>query len=208
MTRLISADSRRSAPHFASGGAERRMQLARPRRGEIIMPNRMEQAASKAMGAIKTAKATIEGLSGVFKQLTKEHGEVTALLMRVKMSSDVRVRRELFPKIRSELLSHEKGELREVYPAFRQHAELEGIAAEHEKEAGQMERMLDELSAITYEDASWPAKFAKLADAVAHHAKEEENEYFPAANDLFGKDEAERIGARYLRAKAETQRSS
>src|SRR5579884_4353382 len=80
------------------------------------MPTRTEQIASKAMGAMKVAKATVKGLGGVFRKLSQEHGEVTALLMRVKRSSDVEVRRSLFPDIRRELLCHEKAELEVVYP--------------------------------------------------------------------------------------------
>jgi hypothetical protein len=66
------------------------------------------------MGAVKATKAKIKGLTGVFERLSREHGEVMALLLRVKASSHPEVRAELFPKIRAELLSHEKGELLEV----------------------------------------------------------------------------------------------
>jgi hypothetical protein len=167
------------------------------------MPNRMEEAASRVMGAMKTVKATVEGLPGVFKQLTKEHGEVTALLMRVKMTSDTGVRRELFPKIRVELLSHEKGELREVYPVFKQHPELEKMARDHEAEAGQLERLLDALSAMPFEGEAWGARFTDLANAVSHHTREEENEYFVAAAHVIGTDEAERMTIAYRRVKDE-----
>jgi hypothetical protein len=168
----------------------------------------MEEMASKVVGGMKAAKATLEGLSGVFRQLTQEHGEVTALLVRVKMTSDVGVRRELFPTIRSELLAHERGEMREVYPAFRQHPDLEGMARNHEVEAGQLERALDDLSATDYADATWGKKFVELVNLVDRHVKEEESEYFPAANRVLGKDEAERLKGRYLAAKNEILRQS
>jgi len=58
------------------------------------MPNPAEELASKAMGAMKVGKATIEGLTGIFRKLAQEHGEVSALLMRVKSSSDPQVRAE------------------------------------------------------------------------------------------------------------------
>jgi len=167
------------------------------------MPSRMEEVTSKAAGAMKSAKATIEGLSGVFKELAKEHGEVSALLMRVKMTSDEQVRRELFPKIRSELLSHEKGELREVYPIFRQHPELQKFAADHDTEAQELERMLNELSAIPVSDESWGSRFEKLVELVKQHVSEEENDYFPTAERVLGKDESERMDERFLKVKAE-----
>jgi len=149
------------------------------------------------MGAVKAAKATIDNLPGVFKQLTREHGEVTALLLRVKMSSDVKVRRELFPTIREELLAHEKGELAVVYPAFREHEELAGYAEMHEREAGTLERMLQRLSSTAYDDAQWGPTFAELVNTVQRHAKEEEDEFFPVAGRILGKEAAEELKTRY-----------
>ena len=85
------------------------------------MPTRTEQAASKVMGAAKKAKGTLEGLTGVFKTLMEEHGEVSALLLRVKASDDPETRTRLWPTIRRELLAHEKGELAIVYPMYAQY---------------------------------------------------------------------------------------
>jgi hemerythrin-like domain-containing protein len=154
------------------------------------------------MGAAKAAKATLENLSGVFQQLEREHGEVTALLLVVKATSDPAKRKELFPRIRAELLSHEKGELAEVYPAFREHANLANYAEIHEREARTLERTIEKLMAINYDDPNWGATFAELVNAVSHHVKEEEGDFFPAANRELGKDTAERLKERYLTTKA------
>ena len=54
--------------------------------------HRTEKAASKVMGTAKEAKAVLSSVTGVFKELMREHGEVTALLLRVKASSDAEVR--------------------------------------------------------------------------------------------------------------------
>jgi hypothetical protein len=163
----------------------------------------MEEVASKVAGGVKNVKATIEGLSGVFKQLTQEHGELSALLMRVKLSTDINVRRELFPTIRTTLLGHERGEVREVYPAFTQHPDLAPMVQTHQAEAGQIERILDELSATDYGEELWMQRFNDLVTLVNHHVGEEENDYFPAANRVLGKDEAERLKGRYLTTKNE-----
>src|SRR5436190_14465783 len=98
------------------------------------MPNRAEEIASKAMGAAKAAKATVRGLSGVFRHLAREHGEAAALLLRLEMTSSAKVRADVFPAVMSELKAHEAGERRVVYPAFMGHPDLEKIAREHEGE--------------------------------------------------------------------------
>jgi hemerythrin superfamily protein len=165
------------------------------------MLTRTEQIASKAMGAMKAAKATVKGLGGVFRKLSQEHGEVTALLMRVKRSTDVEVRRHLFPDIRRELLAHEKAELQVVYPAFRRHPELVQIADAHQSEASQMEQVINELTITDYADASWGRIFDRLVDLVMHHATEEENQYFPKASRVMGDDEPNVLEKQYLDAK-------
>jgi hemerythrin superfamily protein len=166
------------------------------------MEKRTEKIASDVMGAVKATKGKLQGQTGVFEQLTREHGEVTALLLRLKTSSDPKLRSELFPKIRAELLSHEKGELTVVYPVFRKHTELAGFAEEHESEAGAMEQTINELSAIGFEDEGWGEKFESLLDQVQHHTQEEEDEFFPTASKVLGKAATETMKSPYLEQKS------
>src|SRR5437868_2871676 len=119
-----------------------------PRSKELAMPNSLEKAASKTMGTVKGAKATLKGLSGVFKKLMQEHGEVAALMERVSMSSEDSVRRELYPTIRKELLAHEKGELKAVYPVLGQYAETVDIAETHAREASELEAAIKTLDVL------------------------------------------------------------
>jgi hypothetical protein len=167
------------------------------------MPSRIHEVASKVVSSAKGAKARFERMHGVFLLLTKEHGEAHALLMRIASTSDVRVRRDLFPRAFLALVSHEIGEIREVYPAFEKHPQLARMAAVHDREAEPLQRLLNELGAMPYEDAAWGARFAKLVDLVSHHVSEEEREFFPAASRILGKAEAERLQASYLRTKAD-----
>ena len=171
------------------------------------MPNRMDKVASDLMGAAKAARATVEGLSGVFKHLAREHGEVTALLLRAKMTTDPKVRAELFPQIQMELLSHEKGELAEVYPVFRERTELAQFADDHERAAGQLEAHLNAVAELPYDDASWKDRMAALVDLVSRHAKEEETRYFPAAERALGRSAAEQMLTRYEAAKAQAAKA-
>jgi len=155
------------------------------------------------MGTVKAAKAAVEGLSGVFRKLAQEHGEVTALLLRVKHSSDPGVRSTLFATIRKELLAHEKSELKAVYPVLMEHAETQQIATHHNQEAAQLERMIAELAAMDTGDESWQAKFEALTETVQHHATEEEQQFFPQAQRVLGEGVADSLLARYESTKAE-----
>jgi len=165
------------------------------------MPNTTQSAASKAMGAIKDVKATFKGLTGVFKHLMEEHGKVAALLKRVKGSSDVQLRSELYPDIRKELLAHEKGEMAVVYPVLAEFAETEGITAQHNIEARELESAIAAVDALAFDDPSWEPAFTRLAELVEQHVDEEESDFFPKAQSVIGENEAKALLPRFEAAK-------
>lgn len=165
------------------------------------MPNPLERAAAKGMGKVKAIGASLEGLHGVFRKLAEQHGEVSMLLARLRTEEDAEDREDLWDKIRSELVSHERGELQEVYPVLRQHAETKAIADEHDMEAGELEATIDEIDNLDFTSNDWDVKVEELISLVKHHVDEEENKYFPTAQQVIGKDESKRIEERFLSAK-------
>ena len=168
------------------------------------MPNRVEEATSAAMGAIKDVKATVKGLTGVFKHLMEEHGKVSTLITRVKMSSDEEVRARLYPTIRSELLGHETGELMAVYPAMAPFPEVRGIAEEHARDAGELQRQIAEVDRYSYGDAGWGPAFHRLAELVQKHVTAEESDYFPKAHKAMGDDLSKKLLPIFESAKKKT----
>jgi hemerythrin superfamily protein len=169
------------------------------------MTNKLEELASKAVGAAKAAKATFEGLNGVFRHLVREHGEVSALLLRLKASSDPKVRGELWPAIRKELLAHEQGEKREVYPAFRGSSDTQSMADEHDKDAEDLEEAIEELTATAVDSHEWQPTLERLIQLVEEHVRDEEEVYFPIADRVF-KDRSDDMLQRFERAKSEAMR--
>ncbi len=163
------------------------------------MPSRVDEMLSKGMGAVKGVKARFEGLTGVFKTLAEQHGQVTALLLRVKSSADKRA--ELWPKIRIELLSHEKGELREVFPALRDDAQTRPMAEQHDREAGELESQIQRIDALGFDSPNWEPEFNRLVELVKQHVDEEESSIFPKAQEVLGKDRAREMEPRFMAAK-------
>jgi hemerythrin superfamily protein len=155
------------------------------------MPNRMDSILSTGAGKVKAFRARIAGLTGVWRTLAEQHGEVTVLMTRAKGSDEKFT--ELWPTIKRELISHEKAEVREVFPTLRTSPITRAYADHHDAEANQLEyliRTVDELAIGSQERRD---TFQRLIDTVAHHAKEEENEIFPKAQEAFGKEVAERL---------------
>jgi hypothetical protein len=175
------------------------------------MTNRIEKGietiAAGIMGAVKATKGKLVGLTGVFEHLAREHGEVTALLLRLKASSDPELRSTLFPKIRAELLSHEKGELAEVFPVFGRFEPLAPLAERHNADAGKLEALLDALTSIPYTDGLWTRRFGELVASVDRHTMEEENEFFPQASKLLGRETTEKMLPRFEAAKRKAMKS-
>jgi hypothetical protein len=148
------------------------------------MTNPVDQIASKALGAAKAGQALFEGLTGVFRKLAQDHGEVSALLLHLNASTSPDTRSTLFPKIRAELLAHEAGELKIVYPAFRAVPELAAIAAKHDLETSELRDILDELSNTPYDSPDWQSKCNVLVDTVKQHVADEEQHFFPEGEKL------------------------
>jgi len=165
------------------------------------MATALESTGSKLMGAAKDLKATFKGLTGVFKHLMEEHGKVAALLKRVKSSSEVSVRAELYPTIRKELLAHERGEVSVVYAVLARFPETSGIAAQHDREADQLQAAIAAVDALAFDDPSWAPTFERLVTLVEAHVKEEEGDFFPQAQDVIGEDEAKALLPRFEQAK-------
>ncbi|MEI9952278.1 MAG: hemerythrin domain-containing protein [Pseudomonadota bacterium] len=165
------------------------------------MANPIEQIATKAMGTVKAVTAGFKGLRGVFLHLAEEHGEVGAVMKRVNKSSDAQVRREHFPHIRAELLSHEKGELAEVYGVLANYEQLRAVVLEHNNEAHALEKAIADVDAQDFASEEWGLCFARLFALVQAHVEHEENEFFPQAQQLIDEEESKQILKRYETAK-------
>lgn len=162
------------------------------------MANPIDMLLSKGKGKIKAMKARLEGIVGVFKTLTEQHGEVEALLGSVRHDADKR--QDLWPKIRTELLSHERAEVQEVFPVLRAHEPTRSLADQHDAEARELEQLIYQLDATDICSDAWGKLFERLADTVEAHANEEETEIFPIAQCVIGAARAKQLDQSFLAA--------
>lgn len=165
------------------------------------MPNSFEKLTSKAAGKAKGAAAALKGLTGVFNLLAQQHAEASALLTRARASTDPEKRRDLWSKIRAELLSHEKGERQVVYPELRRFPETQLIADEHDREAGELEMKIHQVDGADPASDAWAVKLDELIAFLQQHVDEEENEFFPKAIDVLGDEAARDLTPRFMSAK-------
>jgi hypothetical protein len=159
------------------------------------MPNPIERAAAKGVGAAKAAKAHLEGLHGVFSTLARQHGEASLLLSRTASAEGAK-RLELWQQVRAELMAHEQAELEVVYPALAQHPQLHSIVRRHEMDAARLEAAIAEVDAASGTDA-WTGSLDVLRQLVKRHAEEEEEEFFPLASESLDRQTTKSLEERF-----------
>lgn len=170
------------------------------------MPSTIEQLSVKVAGTANAVKAGFDGLRGVFLHLAEEHGEVRAMMKHVTKNGDAQFRREHYAKIRAELLSHERAELAEVYPALAHLDSTRELVQLHDRETTQLESAIRAVDALDPADDAWGLAFERLLALVEQHVTQEETDFFPKAQAAIGDAAAEALRAPYERAKMSAQK--
>jgi hypothetical protein len=165
-----------------------------------VMP-RPTELTGKAIGKAKGIKHGLSGHTGIMRKLAEEHGEVSALLSRCKKAETAADRRELFSKIRLELLAHAKAEQEIFYSRLKEFDATRELAEHGEDEHHEMEDMIDRLYTMGYEGDDWAELFEELDSSVRDHVKEEESEMFDGAEQVLTRNELEALATMYIAAK-------
>jgi hypothetical protein len=165
------------------------------------MPNPIEKLAAKGAGKAAAVGARAKGLTGVFNKLAEQHHEAAVLLKRAEGVDDPAKREDLWRTIKRELLSHERAELSTVYPALKQDASVQDIPQHHNAEVPELEAAIAAIDAEGFSSLRWKALVGHLRELVTHHAEEEENEFFPRAEEALGKKASEELEERFMAAK-------
>jgi hemerythrin superfamily protein len=145
------------------------------------------------------------GQRDVFDRLIKDHRTVQGLFdqIQMQMEDDPEVARGLFAEVRLQLLAHAHAEDQVVYAAFEEIDELSDFVHEGREEHALVEKLIDELASMLHVDDTWQAKIKVLAEMVAHHVEEEEQDAFPKARRAFGDEAARELGEQFRRAKTD-----
>jgi iron-sulfur cluster repair protein YtfE (RIC family) len=140
--------------------------------------------------------------------LEKDHEAVRKLLKRLDEAKAAAPRKALYEKVRDEILIHSQIEEEIFYPAFRSAAEAKDdmkLFFEAKEEHHIVDVVLDEIAGGDPAGSPYAAKCKVLKDLVEHHAEEEEEEMFPKARKLMGKEALVDIGRRLATRKKELQ---
>ncbi len=139
--------------------------------------------------------------------LTTDHAKVKTLLNDLEATTErgVKVRAELFSKIKGELTVHEIIEEEIFYPALKSHPKAKDIVLEGYEEHHVVDVLMAELEQLDVTDEKWGAKALVMKENIEHHIEEEEGEMFKQARQVFDRGELEDLGARMAARKTSAQ---
>jgi len=136
--------------------------------------------------------------------LKHDHAQLLPLLKELKEITGTR-RQRVLEQVQELLQTHTRVEEEIFYPAFRdaaQNDEDRKMYHEATEEHRTADMALRELSSAS-EDDVFSARAKVLQELVQHHAKEEEEDMFPRARELFPAAELKRLGDE-IRARKQT----
>jgi hemerythrin superfamily protein len=140
--------------------------------------------------------------------LEKDHETVRGLLSQLEETTarGQKKRIELVQKIAQEIRIHAEIEEKIFYPAYKSAAKTSEDAKlffEAHEEHALVDVVLPELEEADPATEVFAAKGKVLKDLIEHHAEEEEDEMFPRARKLLGKERLAELGAQMEELKAE-----
>lgn len=163
--------------------------------------NRDETRAT-TVGAAKKPAAMAASYGAIFATLEREHATANALMTQLARTraddvGQTERRRELFAKIRTELLTHASAEETTFYVRLKARPETSPLIDESIDEHQLMEDLLEELTRLGTDSLIFDSRFQELVASVQHHVDEEENRLFPRAKEVLTSEEIEDLDAAF-----------
>lgn len=137
-------------------------------------------------------------------EIILEHHKPLKELIKIMKDEDATFskKREAFREFAPTLIAHAKPEEKSLYANFKKDNDMKIEGLEGDVEHALADQLCEELKATRSEDL-FMAKVKVLAELVEHHIEEEEEEMFPDFKKNSTKEEREKLGAKYLKLRAE-----
>lgn len=146
-------------------------------------------------------------MANIYDELKKDHQKVLSLLDHLIASEKAppETRQRLVQQIRDDLIPHVRAEEAILYNALRDHDQSKDKVMHGYGEHAEAEALLRSLQVTEAVNVNWAAGARKLREALAHHIKEEEGAIFTAAQRTFSAEEAQQMGAAFVKMKPEVK---
>jgi hemerythrin-like domain-containing protein len=127
--------------------------------------------------------------------LKQDHKEARGLMDQIETADKGdRSAKDLFMQLKHALTLHTQIEEKIFYPALRDHEETSDMIPESLREHEEVDKILAEMTALNPRNDEFMDKLTELRDSVEHHVDEEENEMFPKAEKVLGRERLMEMG--------------
>lgn len=145
----------------------------------------------------------------IFQSIEQDHHIQRQLVEKlVETSGDSEERSSIFEQLKSELAAHADAEERYFYVPLikidktQDHAR-HGIAEHHE-----IDELIEQLETTDTSSPAWLGYAKNLAHKIKHHLEEEEQDYFPMAENMLSDDKSKVLADEYLAAMFKARQNS
>ncbi|MEO0996142.1 MAG: hemerythrin domain-containing protein [Pseudomonadota bacterium] len=137
----------------------------------------------------------------VIREDHDKHRRLLELLTKTKGDSDGR--RELFERLRRDLVAHAAAEEQTLYAAMMKDPVTVEKSRHSVAEHKELDDFLETLTDKDFSSSGWVQTAEKLRHRAEHHMEEEEREVFVSAGKLLDSDTKEALAEKFLAAKSE-----
>lgn len=144
----------------------------------------------------------------IFEALRNDHETQRTLADQlVKTSGDSDGRRELYERLKRELVAHAAAEERHFYVPLMEHDDTQEKARHSVAEHHELDEFMEQLDEYDMSAPAWLQTARDMAERLTHHLDEEEQEVFQMAGKVLDDGQKDEL-AREYDAEMERQRSA
>jgi hypothetical protein len=140
----------------------------------------LSDSLASLLGASRKLVGSLTGNPGIFSTLQREHAETSLLLRRLQWARGHR-RRDLFLKLRSELLAQASAEQATLYGRLGEQPRALEVVSDRIEEHQNIRQILEELTILDAQSKRWNEALKRLAATFEEHVAKEEGDVFDAA---------------------------
>ncbi len=142
--------------------------------------------------------------AAIYADLKRDHDKQRTMLKELaELKGDSGKRKKLFEAFRLEVQSHAAAEEESLYAEMLGNPELRDDARHSVSEHKEVDDLLGEMMNLDFASDEWESKFYHMRHRYEHHIDEEEEEMFPAADEVLDDATEERLAATYEERKPE-----
>jgi hemerythrin superfamily protein len=165
---------------------------------------RVQDAVAALSGVVGSAVTRSDDEMRIRDIIRMDHAKTNTLFTEIGASNDPQKIQEYFGQLYKDLTAHAKAEEQVVYPAVRGFYG-DGDTQELYDEQAQMQRMLDEIKALSPASSEFKDKVKQLMDVVGDHIRQEESTMFSAMGDNLSHEQEKQLATQFKTAKSQLQ---